>query len=177
MRVARRLREVRNAKGLSQAAIEKRVGLAHTYVSRLENGHITPTLPVLERLAKGLEIEVYQLFLVEGAKPEALKLPGPIPATGQERSLLQVFRKLSPSDRSLVLSMARQMVRRGNAGEERKPDHAGQARRTGSDHPTAGIIRAIGPDSDTTSSVTPTSDQRIWAAKPQSANNGPGAGA
>lgn len=51
--LSRRLREVRNAKGPSQAALGKRVGIAHTYISRLENGRITPTLPLLGRLAKG----------------------------------------------------------------------------------------------------------------------------
>ena len=36
--VARRRCEVRNAKGLGQAEIGKRVGLAHTYICRVENG-------------------------------------------------------------------------------------------------------------------------------------------
>jgi transcriptional regulator with XRE-family HTH domain len=137
--LARWLREVRNARGLSQAAIGERVGLADTYISRLEHGRITPTLQLLERLAKCLEVELYQLFLVGGAKPEAPKLPQLIPDGAQERSLLQAFRKIPREDRSLVLFMARQLVSRaGSASEEGSANHNEQARHTQSDHPKSG---------------------------------------
>jgi transcriptional regulator with XRE-family HTH domain len=62
--LATRIRELRNAKGLTQNELGQRVGLAHTYISRLEKGHITPTLPLLERLAKGLEVWSISAFHV-----------------------------------------------------------------------------------------------------------------
>jgi transcriptional regulator with XRE-family HTH domain len=166
--LARWLREVRNARGLSQAAIGERVGLADTYISRLEHGRITPTLQLLERLAKCLEVELYQFFLVGGAKPESPKLPQLIPDGAQERSLFQAFRKISREDRSLLLFMARQLVSRaGNAGEEGSAGHDEQAQHTQSDHPTAGLNQTIGPDSDGTSPLTPISERRISTAEPE----------
>ena len=69
MDIGNRLYEARTAKGLSQGDIEKRTGLLRCYTSRVENGHTVPSLETLERMAKALEIETYQLFL-EGNKEE-----------------------------------------------------------------------------------------------------------
>ena len=110
MGIARRLREVRNAKGLSQAEIGKRVRLARTYISRVENGRITPTPSLLERLAKGLGIDPCQLFVFGHEKKKSSELLRLVPDGAQERSLLQVFRKMSREDRWLLLYMARQMA-------------------------------------------------------------------
>jgi transcriptional regulator with XRE-family HTH domain len=59
MELGKRLCELRNAKGLTEDAIGKRSGLANTYISRLENDHITPTLAVLDRPPKALDVELY----------------------------------------------------------------------------------------------------------------------
>jgi transcriptional regulator with XRE-family HTH domain len=173
--LARRLREVRNARGLSQGAMGERVGLADTYISRLEHGRITPTLPLLERLANGLGIELYQLFLFRGAEPEAPKHLQLIPAGAQERSLLQAFRKISREDRSLLLLMARQLVSRaGSASEEGSANHDKQARHTQTDHPTAGLNQTMGPDSDSTSPLTPISSEDFDGRTRMGRKNGPG---
>jgi len=126
--VARRPREVRKAKGLSQADIGKRVGLAHTYISRVENARITPTLSLLERLAKGLEIDPYQLFVSGHEKKKSPKLLRLVSDGAQGRSLLQVFRKISCEDRSFLLHMARQMADPEDASKELAENHDEQAR-------------------------------------------------
>ena len=123
-RLAKRLGQLRNAKGLSQTVVAKRSGLAQTYVSRIERGHLTPTLPLLERLAKCLKVELYQIFLVRGVKSESPVFPLNVPSGSQERSLLQTFREMTREDRSLLMYMARQMASRAaNAGEESKANH------------------------------------------------------
>ena len=48
------VRRLRLKKGLSQAALAKRVGLSSNYVGTLERGVQNPSLKTLERLAKGL---------------------------------------------------------------------------------------------------------------------------
>jgi transcriptional regulator with XRE-family HTH domain len=165
--LARRLREVRSAAGLSQAAVGKRVGLAHTYISRLENGRITPGLPLLGRLANALQVELYQLFLGAGARPESPKLLPLVPDGAQERSLLQTFREISREDRSLLLYMARQMVSRaGHRSEERRTNLVGQARHTPSDHATARLNQTIGADSVGVPPVTLISEQSVSTAEP-----------
>ena len=54
MDIGKRLREIREAKGLSQADIEKRSGLLRSYVSRVEGGYTAPSLATLEKFAKAL---------------------------------------------------------------------------------------------------------------------------
>lgn len=45
----------RTALGLSQAELASRAGTTQTVISRLEGGSVTPTLPLLHRLAGALE--------------------------------------------------------------------------------------------------------------------------
>jgi transcriptional regulator with XRE-family HTH domain len=45
----------RTALGLSQAELASRAGTTQTVISRLEGGAVTPTLPLLHRLAGALE--------------------------------------------------------------------------------------------------------------------------
>ncbi len=48
----------RTALGLSQAEVASRAGTTQTVISRLEGGSVTPTLPLLHRLAGALEGEL-----------------------------------------------------------------------------------------------------------------------
>jgi len=63
MIVGDRLRELREVKNLSQGIIEQRTGLLRCYISRVENGHTVPSIETLEKLARALEVPMYQLFL------------------------------------------------------------------------------------------------------------------
>jgi transcriptional regulator with XRE-family HTH domain len=71
MIIGDRLREMREEKKLSQGDIEKRTGLLRCYISRVENGHTVPAIETLEKLARALEIPLYQLFY-EGEEPPKL---------------------------------------------------------------------------------------------------------
>jgi transcriptional regulator with XRE-family HTH domain len=55
-----RLRDMREQKKLSQGDIEKRTGLLRCYISRVENGHTVPAIETLEKLARAMEIPLYQ---------------------------------------------------------------------------------------------------------------------
>jgi transcriptional regulator with XRE-family HTH domain len=117
MEIGIRLYELREAKGLTQDALGKGVGLAPGRISLVENGHVTPSLAVLERWAKALDVELYQLFFVGEGKPEAPKLPEHILVQAQERSLLGLFRQMGSEDRSVLVSLARGMVRQMGKSE------------------------------------------------------------
>ena len=71
MIIGDRLRDIREQKMLSQGDIEKRTGLLRCYISRVENGHTVPAIETLEKLARALEIPLYQLFY-EGEEPPKL---------------------------------------------------------------------------------------------------------
>jgi transcriptional regulator with XRE-family HTH domain len=110
--IGKRLRELREAKGLSQSDVGDRSDLPRTHVSLVENGRSTPTLQVLERWANALGVDLYQLFVVGDGQPDAPELPERIPIGSQERTLLGLFAKMPAEDRSLLISMARDLVKR-----------------------------------------------------------------
>lgn len=60
MDIGRWLRELREAKGLSHADIERRAGLLRPYVSRIDCGRTMPSLPTLDKGAKALDLDLYQ---------------------------------------------------------------------------------------------------------------------
>jgi transcriptional regulator with XRE-family HTH domain len=61
MRVARRLRQRREVRGLSQARLAQAAGISRGYLIRLEAAQQDPTLTVLARLAKALKISLAEL--------------------------------------------------------------------------------------------------------------------
>ena len=71
MLIGDRLRAFRGEKQLSQGDIEKRTGLLRCYISRVENGHTVPAIETLEKMARALEVPMYQLFY-DGEEPPAL---------------------------------------------------------------------------------------------------------
>src|SRR5216684_2778606 len=75
MDIGNRLRSVREEKNLSQGDIEQRTGLLRCYISRVENGHTVPAVETLEKMARALELPLYQLMF-DGDKPPALPLKG-----------------------------------------------------------------------------------------------------
>jgi len=123
MLISKRLRAIREAKKLSQGDIEDRTGLKRSYVSRVENGHTIPSVETLEKLARALEVPVYQLFY-EGEKPPKFPcLPkwksakeAAWGSTGKEARILERFRRMlarmDESHRQLLLHMAQKMARR-----------------------------------------------------------------
>ena len=70
MTIGDRLREIREQMKLSQGDVEKRTGLLRCYISRVENGHTVPSIETLEKMARALELPMYQL-LYDGERPPA----------------------------------------------------------------------------------------------------------
>ncbi len=123
MIIGDRLREMREEKKLSQGDIEKRTGLLRCYISRVENGHTVPAIETLEKIARALEVPLYQLFY-EGEEPPALpnllkrKSSGEIEwgSSGKDARFLsklcRLLGKSSVEDRKLVMHMAQKMANR-----------------------------------------------------------------
>jgi transcriptional regulator with XRE-family HTH domain len=120
MIIGDRLRELREEKKLSQGDIEKRTGLLRCYISRVENGHTVPAIETLEKLARALEVPLYQLFY-EGEEPPRLpnllkrKTSDDIAwgSSGKQAMYLHKLRKClgkaEDADRKLLLAMAQKM--------------------------------------------------------------------
>jgi transcriptional regulator with XRE-family HTH domain len=123
MIIGDRLRALREDKKLSQGDIEKRTGLLRCYISRVENGHTVPAIETMEKMARALEIPMYQLFY-QGEEPPELpsllkrKSPDEIAwgSSGKDsRYLNRLRRLLSKTDeekRKFLLHMAQKMAHR-----------------------------------------------------------------
>src|SRR2546425_12841322 len=75
MDIGKRLRIIRESKDLSQGDIERRSGLVRSYISRAEGGHTGPSLTTLEKVARALRVEPYQLLFHNSGLPKAAGLP------------------------------------------------------------------------------------------------------
>ena len=122
MIIGDRLRELREAKTFSQGEIEKRTGLLRCYISRVENGHTVPAIETLEKMARALEIPMYQLFYDSDEPPKLPNLPKKSlddiawGSSGKDARFLNKLRRLlgkaDANDRKLVMHMAQKMARR-----------------------------------------------------------------
>jgi len=120
-----RLRAMREEKNFSQGDIEKKTGLLRCYISRVENGHTVPAIETLEKMARALEVPMYQLFY-DGEEPP--KLPN-LPkrkssddiawgSSGKDARFLNKLRRLlskaEVADRKLLLYLAQKMSQAKN---------------------------------------------------------------
>ena len=111
MDIGKRLREMREAKGLSQGDIERRSGLLRSYISRVEGGYTAPSLSTLEKFSKALEIEPYQLLFHGEGRPAAPKLPEQAGVSKPVKRLVKIFGGMSSTNRKLLLTMASKLAK------------------------------------------------------------------
>jgi transcriptional regulator with XRE-family HTH domain len=121
--ISHRLRALREDKQLTQGDIEKRTGLRRCYLSRVENGHTVPSVETLEKLARALEVPLYQLFYDGEKPPELAKLrhrktaaDRPWGSSPKDARPLATFRRLlsqmEEGDRRLLVFVAQKMAAR-----------------------------------------------------------------
>lgn len=130
MGIGERIRVLRERRQLSQGDIEERTGLLRCYISRVENGHTVPSLETLERFAGALDVPLYGLFYDSDEPPED---PAAVPqmtleslsqeegAAGADARFLLKLRELqehlSPTDRNVLLALAKKMAVRAVSPE------------------------------------------------------------
>lgn len=61
-RIARRVRDLRAARGLSLEALATHCGVSRSMISLIERGESSPTAVLLEKLATGLDVPLASLF-------------------------------------------------------------------------------------------------------------------
>lgn len=130
MIIGDRLRVLREEKQLSQGDIEKRTGLLRCYISRVENGHTVPAIETLEKMARALEVPMYQLFYDGEEPPKLPELPKRKSAddivwgsVGKDARYLNKLRRLlaktEEDNRKLILYMAQKMAGTRSQRKER----------------------------------------------------------
>ena len=126
MDIGQRLRELREAKDLSQGDIEAKTGLLRVYLSRVENGHTVPAIETLEKLARAFDIPLYALFFERRTAPVVRNVesgPEDWATRGKGSREFTKFRralaKMSQRDRATLLEMVAKITSR--KGKARKP--------------------------------------------------------
>jgi transcriptional regulator with XRE-family HTH domain len=115
MAIGDRLRALREHRNLSQGDIQKRTGLLRCYVSRVENGHTSPSIESSEKFARALGVPMFQLFY-DGEQPPAkpVKVEDRWGSTGHDARALERLRRLlrrtSANDLNLLLFMGQKMA-------------------------------------------------------------------
>ena len=123
MVISDRLRAIREQKLLSQGDIEERTGLRRCYVSRVENGHTVPSIETLEKLARALEVPLYQFFYEGETPPQPPAIPKGVASGSDEwgnsgdsarfvHRLRTLLGRISEADRKLIMHMTFQLVRK-----------------------------------------------------------------
>lgn len=133
MLIGQRLREIREAKNMSQLEVSEATGLVQPYVSRVENGHTIPGVETLEKWATALRVPLYQILYDGEEPPKPLMLSGNHSRdlwgnSGRDaqdlKRLRQFLAKMNEPERQMLLSLAGRMAsrsrRRTNKGEEKE---------------------------------------------------------
>jgi transcriptional regulator with XRE-family HTH domain len=109
-----RIRSVREEKKLSQGDLEQRTGMLRCYISRVEHGHTVPSIETLEKIARALDMKLYQLLYYEDRPSEEPEPMSGWGRAGKEARLLNKFRQLLPritqNKRELLLFMAARLI-------------------------------------------------------------------
>ena len=114
MDLGTRIRTAREEKKFSQGDLEQRTGMLRCYISRVENGHTVPSIETLEKIARALDMKLYQLLYHEDRSPDESAPKSGWGSFGKEARLFNRFRQLLPritkSNRELLLFLAGRMV-------------------------------------------------------------------
>lgn len=110
-----RLKECRERRHMSQKFVALSVGVSPPTVSMWESGRKEPTRENLVKLANLFGVTVDYLLDREGAEGNGATAAG---LTQEEAALLQIFRQLTPSGRTIVMATAEATLRQADMREE-----------------------------------------------------------
>jgi transcriptional regulator with XRE-family HTH domain len=104
--VGKRIREIRKLQALSQRDLARRMNVPRTYLSKVENCKVLPTVGTLYRMAAALGVDVCHLLysreFLEMSEDELLKEVTPLVPS------------LTPQQRAVILRAARDVALRRN---------------------------------------------------------------
>ncbi|MFS0555779.1 helix-turn-helix domain-containing protein [Brevibacillus reuszeri] len=100
-RLGNRIRFLRKVKGLSQEQLGELSGLHTNYIGQVERGEKNVTVESLEKIAKGLDVTLEELFRHIDPSPQADEL----------QQLLDLLAERSTQDRELALQLVKSVFK------------------------------------------------------------------
>lgn len=83
MSVGKAVLRVRRERGMTQGQVGAKANLATSYISRIENGHVQPTMGTLGRIARALDVPASTIFQVSEQGDRSFKHKCPVSASGR----------------------------------------------------------------------------------------------
>lgn len=96
MNFSARLKQLRRERSMSQGELADAAGINRSYLSMVENDRSSPTMEVVQRLAKGLELNIWQLLTDIEEKHFTYELP-------DEGEIYPGLKELFNSDEDMLL--------------------------------------------------------------------------
>lgn len=128
-RVGRRVRALREARGLSLRDLAQRSGVSAPMLSQVERGETSPTLSVAQKIAAGLELSLSQLLRLDEGRHVVLVRRGERRRVRRDGHRFQELTPSLPGERaSVTLHTLRPAGRTGGPGD--RPIHAAGSRET-----------------------------------------------
>lgn len=93
--IGNNIKRVREFKGLSQKEVIKAIDMGAAQYSRIENGKTNPSVSTIVKIAKALDIDVYELFLED--KPNSF-----------DKTIIEkvsLIEKLSTEEQKIIFSI------------------------------------------------------------------------
>jgi transcriptional regulator with XRE-family HTH domain len=118
MKIGKRIRTIREAKGITQTEVARRTGLLPSYVSRIEGDRTKPEIPMLERVAAALGVHVYQFFFDGNGHPMELALFKRMKQSEREIEWPEVeefgrlLARMSDRNRAMLFGAAKHLAKR-----------------------------------------------------------------
>jgi transcriptional regulator with XRE-family HTH domain len=117
MDLGKGIRQLRQAKHLTQKTLAERAGLTRAFVCWVEGGKVTPSVRSLERIAAALELPLYRFFYVRKKAPRMV-LHRMAAEQAEEKidpqyleKLTRAIAKVPELDRAVLLDPARKLAR------------------------------------------------------------------
>lgn len=98
--IGARVKALRQARGVTQEALAEQIDITPVYLSKIENGHVRPTLDLLDALCTVLQGDLDTLF--SGVSPSAPNY--------QNERVLELLQRLSPQVKPIALSLLEQLT-------------------------------------------------------------------
>ncbi len=119
MMYAKRLKELREEKGLTQEALGELVGLTKANISKYESGKLEPNIDTINYLANYFNVSTdYLLGRTDNRTTGMEKNNGEIMGDPQIRALARASRNLSPEKKELLKRIAESMIEEAIKDEE-----------------------------------------------------------
>ena len=121
--IGKRLRDLRQKKGLTQKGMAKMAGVDYTYIGKIERGEQLPSLNVLIRFAECLSLPLDRFFMGEATRRLVSLAPKDVYESMQRENLWELLRLLegvSGEDISLLTEISRVLRRHREVSVARK---------------------------------------------------------